>query len=168
MTFLILCLLTLPLWPEIHGAIGYAIPHVSVYVLWQKKSQDTSIGYVIWVLLSCPTGDTPTLLNLKMMEAPDGLNVVQKIAAGDYTTFGMHLLHDENGGKVELIKRDHRHDSTEGITDAILRKWLTDGPSRTYEHLIACLRKCKLGALADDIAKRTTQEGRLLHSTCTH
>ena len=89
------------------------------------------------------------------MEKTDGtpLNIIERVAAGDYTTFGMFLLQDVNGDEVERIKRDHRQDGTESITQAIIRQWLTSGgPTCTYEHLIKCLNKSKLGTLAKLIA----------------
>ena len=80
------------------------------------------------------------------------LHIVQTIAAGDYMTFGMCLLQDENGDEVELIKKNHKPDGAESITEAILKRWLkSDAPTRTYDHMIACLRVSKLGAFADDI-----------------
>ena len=46
------------------------------------------------------------------------------------------------------------------VTKEILKKWLTsDAPTRTYQHLIECLRQSELGALAELIA------GTHLHST---
>ena len=88
------------------------------------------------------------------------LKVVQKIAAGDYMTFGMYLLQDENGDEVELIKRDHKQDGAESVTEAILKRWLKSGaPTRTYDHMIECLRDCDLGALADDIATAIVRKG---------
>ena len=82
------------------------------------------------------TDATPTLLELKTMEETDGtpLNIIERVAAGDYMTFGMCLLQDVNGDKVESIKRD-----------------------RTYEHLIKCLNKSKLGTLIADNRYRTQQ-----------
>ena len=85
------------------------------------------------------------------MSGMDGMNVIQKIATGDYETFGIHLLQDENGKKVDLIKRNNRHEAAEGITRAILREWLNNGPKLSYDHLMECLRKSGLGPLADDI-----------------
>ena len=40
------------------------------------------------------------------MKGADGepLKIVQKIAAHDYTTFGMYLLQDENGEEVDVIE----------------------------------------------------------------
>ena len=88
------------------------------------------------------------------MKGADGkpLKIVQKIAAHDYTTFGMCLLEDENGEEVALLKKNHIHDGAESVTEAILQ-WLTsDAPTRTYQHLIECLRQSELGALAEHIA----------------
>ena len=80
------------------------------------------------------------------------LNVVQWIAATDYMTFGMLLLQDENGHKVDIIKRDHMLDGAESVTKAIFKTWLrSGGPTCTYQHLIECLRYSDLGALADNI-----------------
>ena len=100
----------------------------------------------------------PTLLKLKTMKGTDGksLRIVQTIAAHDYTTFGMCLLQDENGEEVALLKRNHIHDGVESVTEAILQKWLTsDAPTRTYQHLIECLRQSELGALAEFIENAT-------------
>ena len=105
----------------------------------------------------CVGSDTPTLLKLKTMKGADGkpLKIVQKIAAHDYTTFGMCLLQDENGEEVVLLKKNNIHDGAESVTEAIIRKWLTsDAPTRTYQYLIECLKDADLGALAELIAQR--------------
>ena len=116
-------------------------------------------------IISPPTDDTPNVLKLMEMKGTDGLNVVQRIAASNNVIFGMHLLHDENGRKVDLIKNNNRQDGAEGITLAIIKEWLRDGPehTRTYDHLMECLRESGLGALADDIAKRTTGGGKSVY-----
>ena len=107
------------------------------------------------------SGDKPTLLKLKTMKGADGnpLKIILKIAA--YMTFGMCLLQDENGVDVDLLKKTHDNDGPVGITDAIIKKWLTSGatPTRTYQHLIECLRQSELGALAEDIDNTTAGEG---------
>ena len=88
------------------------------------------------------------------------LDVVQKISAGDYMTFGMCLLQDENGDAVDLIKKNHKQDGAESVTQEIMKSWLTsDAPTRTYEHMIECLRMSKLGALADDITTAIDGKG---------
>ena len=90
----------------------------------------------------------------------ESLDIVQKIAAGDYMTFGMCLLQDQNGDEVELIERNHKQDGAESVTQAILKRWLTIGAStRTYDYLTECLRVSKLGALADDITTVVVGKG---------
>ena len=99
------------------------------------------------------TGDTPTLLQLRNLKKRDGksLNVIGRIA-GHYSTFGIHLLQDDNGDRVKLIERDHRYDGAEAITAEIIKKWIDGGGSTcTYEHLIECIEKVRLGALAGEL-----------------
>ena len=101
------------------------------------------------------TDATPTLLKLKTMNGADGksLKIIETVAAGDYVTFGMCLLQDENGEQVGLIERDQINKGAEAVTRTIIQKWLTSGaPTRTYQHLIKCLRQSELGALAEQIA----------------
>ena len=82
------------------------------------------------------------------------LKIIETVAAGDYVTFGMCLLQDENGEQVRLIKKDHINEGAKAITEEILQKWLKSGaaPTRTYQHLIECLSQSELGALAEQIA----------------
>ena len=94
------------------------------------------------------------------MKGADGkpLRVIETIAAGNYKKFGMYLLQDKNGAMVALLKKNHIHDGAESVTEAILQKWLTsDAATRTYQHLIECLRQPELGALAELIANTTGQ-----------
>ena len=102
------------------------------------------------------------------MKGADGkpLRIIQTIAAHDYTTFGMCLLQDENGEEVELIKKNHIQDGAAGsVTQAILQKWLTsDAPTRTYQHLIECLKDSDLGALAELI--ENTRYATNMHVHC--
>ena len=93
------------------------------------------------------------------MNGADGkpLKITQTIATGDYMTFGMCLLCDENGDKVELIEKDHIHKGAEchtGHTQKMADKWCS-----TYSYistlLIECLRQSELGALAENIAPGT-------------
>ena len=101
------------------------------------------------------TDVTPTLLVLKTMKGADGkpLKIIETVAAGDYMTFGMCLLQDENGKQVRLIKKDYINEGAKDITEDIIQKWLTSGaaPTRTYQHLIKCLRLSELGTLAEQI-----------------
>ena len=66
----------------------------------------------------------------------------------------MYLLQDENGEEVDLIEKDHTSKGAESVTKEILKKWLTsDAPTRTYQHLIDCLKQSELGALAEQLYK---------------
>ena len=104
------------------------------------------------VYISITDATSPTLLKLIKMNRADGkpLNIIETVAAGDYVKFGICLLQDENGEKVKLIKKENINEGTEVITRTIIQKWLTSGaPTRTYQHLIECLRLSELGALAE-------------------
>ena len=82
------------------------------------------------------------------------VEIIQRIAAGNYQVFGMYLLNDENMTKVKVIEKNHVHEGAEAVTQAIMQKWLeVSEPSspHTYEHLIECLKQSGLGALAKDI-----------------
>ena len=95
---------------------------------------------------------------MKAIKGADGrsLRVIETIAAGNYKTFGMYLLRDDNGAMVDLVEKDHIIKGAASVTEAILQKWLTsDAPTRTYQHLIECLRQSELGALAELIANTT-------------
>ena len=132
---------------------------------------DTACVKTYVFLPRCPLttayDDSPTILQLMTMKGADGntLRIIERIAAGDYLTFGMYLLQDENGDQVELVNKNHRQDGTESVTQAIIKKWLTSGaaPTCTYQHLIECLRQSELGALAEDIANTTAGEGMSKH-----
>ena len=96
------------------------------------------------------------------MKGTDGkpLKIIDMVAAGDYMTFGMCLLQDENGEQVQLIKKDHVTEGAKVITEAILQKWLTSGaPTCTYQHLIECLRQSELGTLAEEIVAEIVESG---------
>ena len=91
------------------------------------------------------------------MKGADGepLRVIEMIAAGNYKMFGMFLLQNKNGTMVDLIEKDHIIRGAASVTQAILQKWLeSDAPTRTYQHLIECLRQSELGALAELIARQ--------------
>ena len=86
----------------------------------ETQSEQLHVVYLLqYMILSI--GVTPTLLKLKTMKGADGkpLKIVQKIAAHDYTTFGMCLLQDENGEEVVLLKKNNIHDGAESVTEAI-------------------------------------------------
>ena len=70
----------------------------------------------------------------------------------------MCLLQDENGVEVDPIEKDHNSKGAESVTEEILKKWLTsDASTRTYQHLIECLRQSELGALAEQLITTVVQ-----------
>ena len=107
-------------------------------------------------------------MKMKKQDGSD-LNIIETIAAaGNYTSsFGMFLLHDENGLEVDVLETDNAHKGAVSVVKAIIQKWLTKGSPAapcTYEHLIQCLRDTRLGALADDLA--AVVKGALYISAC--
>ena len=94
------------------------------------------------------------------MKGPDGLSVINTIAAGDYETFGMCLLNDDNGVQVQLLTKGL--DKVKAI-DAILKQWLTgtipdtNPYPRTYRHLVECLKDAEMGGLAEHIGLASCQ-----------
>ena len=98
----------------------------------------------------------PTVHDLHDMVDKDRkpVKVIQRIAAGKYKTFGMFLLKDQNMTAVDVIEGDLIHKGAVAITEAIIKEWVTDETTstpHTYEHLIESIRKCGLGALAEEI-----------------
>ena len=76
------------------------------------------------------------------------MNAIETIAANDYESFGMFLLEDKNGKRVDLIKEDVS--GAVKITTKIIQTWLkTTGTPHTYRYLIECVRKAGMGAFAD-------------------
>ena len=53
-------------------------------------------------------GDLPEVLKLQKIRGADGLNVFDTVGANDYKTFGMLLLEDNNGQKVNLKQISER------------------------------------------------------------
>ena len=100
---------------------------------------------------SYETDDRPTILALKGIKGRDGLDIIETIAANDhYRTFGMYLLHDENGLKIELIEKS-KQNSPKKVVEGIVRDWLQQDPSSNYYHLIDCIRKSRMETFAQEI-----------------
>ena len=93
-------------------------------------------------------GDLPEVLKLQKIRGADGLNVFDTVGANDYKTFGMLLLEDNNGQKVNLIERKHRDDGASAIVRGIFEAWIKEGTGQTYQHVIDCLKEAGMGAFA--------------------
>ena len=101
-------------------------------------------------------GDEPTITNLKKIKNRDGLDVIDTIAASDYSSFGMSLLEDVNGRKVDLIEKDERANGSSSVVKKILQEWIDRGKDRTYRRLIDCIRESGMGAFAERIEAMAT------------
>ena len=90
------------------------------------------------------SGDPPSMPELLRLQVPE------KVGA-KYYKFGILLLNDESGSRLETIESDCRGDS-ERIVLRILRDWKAgQGLPVTWESLIQTLRDMKLFTLADQI-----------------
>ena len=96
------------------------------------------------------------------------VRIIQRIAADKYKAFGMYLLNDENMTEVDVLERRYIYEGPEGITEAIIKEWLVSGSTpRTWEHLIGCIRKCRLGTLAEEIENALSGIAQLvINSAC--
>ena len=79
------------------------------------------------------------------------INIPQEIGT-NYNRFGMFLLDDPNGTRVNNIERKHREDA-ERINTEILREWATGREKKpvTWETLTKVLHDIELNALASEI-----------------
>ena len=72
-----------------------------------------------------------------------------------YKTFGIFLLDDKAGKRVDVIKEDCRG-NPDKITMEVLKEWLNGkGTEVSWKSLIKTLRKCKINSLADQIEMAT-------------
>ena len=90
----------------------------------------------------------PLLLNFPGKSGK--INILEKIGT-NYTTFGIFLLKDDNGAKVESIAKEKGESIY--ISIKILSRWLTgEGVQpKTWSTIIEALKMSNLGALAEDI-----------------
>ena len=107
-------------------------------------------------ILSTESDQKPTLLQLLCFPGKSGnINIPERIGT-HYKTFGIFLLNDENGAKVESIAKE---EST--MTDMslkILSKWLQGEGIQppTWNTVIKVLRQSNLAVLAGEIASVIT------------
>ena len=78
------------------------------------------------------------------------LRIHQQVGA-NYSTFGIFLLNDKTGSRVDIIE-DECRGKPERIVRKILQEWLEEkGLPVTWESLIQTLRDADLSNLADQI-----------------
>ena len=102
--------------------------------------------------LSTESGGKPTLPQLLNFPGKSGkINIPERIGLY-YKTFGIFLLNDENGAKIDCIAKE------EGelihITLKILSKWLQGEGMQPpmWSTIIEVLKKSNLGVLAEEIS----------------
>ena len=101
------------------------------------------------------SGDPPSLLELLRLDLP------QRVG-DNYANFGIFLLEDRTGSRVDAIE-----DDCLGKSDRIMRKILQEwvggrGAALTWDTLVKTLRDCKRNMLADHIqATKLIEEQRM-------
>ena len=79
------------------------------------------------------------------------LNIPEKVGV-NYKNFGILLLNDKDGSKVENLAFSNNH--PDNVVTSILRKWVQEEPTPvTWKNLIQKLRDVELTALADYVQK---------------
>ena len=107
-------------------------------------------------ILSTGSDHKPTLpLLLRFPGKSVEINIVEGIGT-TYRTFGIFLLNDESGVKVDSIAKEESE--VVDLSLKILSKWLQGEGIQppTWSTLIQVLRQSKLAVLADEIASVIT------------
>ena len=103
---------------------------------------------MVWILFfSGDNGSSrPTLPQLLRLKVPQGVGA-------NYTTFGVLLLNDELGSRVQALKMDCLG-VPENVTQRVLQEWLEGKGLEpvTWETLIQTLRDSGLSSLAEHIS----------------
>ena len=102
-------------------------------------------------ILSTESGGKPVLPQLLKFQAKSGeINIPERIGT-QYKTFGIFLLNDDNGAKVEAIAKEEGE--SKQINIKILSKWLQGEGMQppTWSTIIEALKKSNLAVLAENI-----------------
>ena len=98
-------------------------------------------------------GTKPTLPELLKFNCTSGrvVNIPVQIAT-KYNQFGVFLLIDSTGSRIETMAHKHSNDA-ERINTEILKEWLTGRGKQpvTWATLVEVLRDIELSALASEI-----------------
>ena len=75
------------------------------------------------------------------------LKIIEKVAVDE--CLPIHLLNDEFGEKIRVIRRDNEHSVT-AFSSGVFQSWLSGSGRQpaTWKTLVAVLRECKLNTLA--------------------
>ena len=96
---------------------------------------------------------TPLLQELLKFKCTDGRVVNIPVEIGTkYVSFGVLLLDDKTGSRVNIIAHKHLNDA-ERINIDILHTWLSEDSKQlvNWKKLVEVLRDIELSALADEI-----------------
>ena len=94
----------------------------------------------------------PTLPQLMRLNIPEKVGV-------SYRAFGILLLNDDHGNKVDNVRASCSNNHQEDIVTGILQKWLQEEPTQvTWENLIKVLKEIKLNTFADYVQKAHKQQ----------
>ena len=116
--------------------ILYAVNPAHVLILHNHNNVDCDSSVV--------TVEPPTLPELIRMKVP------QEVGK-NYTNFGIFLLEDRTGNRVDTIEEECCG-KPDRITGKILQEWvLGKGAALTWQTLVKTLNDCKLNTLADRI-----------------
>ena len=91
-----------------------------------------------------PDSEPPSLPELLRLQVP-------QTVGNNYTNFGIFLLEDRTGSRVDAIE-DECRGKPDRITRKILQEWVGGrGAALTWDTLVKTLRDCELNTLADHV-----------------
>ena len=102
--------------------------------------------------LSTESDGKPTLLQLLHFPGKsEEIDIPERISV-HYKTFGIHLLKDDNGAKIDSLAKDEGESIL--ITLKILSRWLQGEGMQppTWSTITEALKKSKFGVLAEEIS----------------
>ena len=96
--------------------------------------------------------ERPTLPQLTRFSIGDKIVSIIEMIGTNYYNFGVNLLQDDNGAKMDAII-DHCHGNASKINRQVLHKWLEGGGKQpvSWATLATELELCGLTVLAKDI-----------------
>ena len=108
-------------------------------LLSQGTTTNVTLSIILCSAVIClyPTGQPPNLVQLLQLDIPQLVGV-------KYQNFGVHLLEDSTGRRIDIIVHDHPQDA-EAINVQILKDWIAGkGKPRTWKALLFALRDSRI------------------------
>ena len=137
---------------ELHHATFETPPNSDKYYLsCSESTTHPNEKQLLW-MGDATANSKPTLPQLMRLNIPEKVGV-------SYRAFGILLLKDHHGNKVDNIRAACTNNHTEDIVTGILQKWLQEEPTQvTWENLIKVLKEIKLNTFADYVQKAHRQQ----------